>query len=141
MESAIVIALAIVAFLLIGPWVVAFRALHKNRKTNELSDQRWDSIRSRLENVERGLSEFKATLAKLENVPPIPEQKVAPVPMREAEVRAPEPPPFVRHDFRTGETTPPAEPAKPPVEVKPPALETLPGVGMTPPAKRPAEVP
>ena len=139
MESAIVVALAIVAFLLIGPWVVAFRALRKVRRTNELADQRWDSIRSRLENTERGLAEFKATLAKLEKAPPITEEKVAPVPAREAEVRAPEPPPFVRHDFRTGESTP-AEPTNAPVEVKPP-LESLPGVGMTPPPKRSAEVP
>jgi uncharacterized membrane protein len=138
MESAIILGLTIIAVLLLGPWIVAFRALHKARGNARLAQERWDILQARLANVEGGLKGVKAAFERLEKnvtdsrateAAPPPIQEVPPV--REAEVRAPEPPQMVRHDFRPAPPAPP-EPPKPAV---PQEITPLEGAGVVSPPK------
>ena len=123
MESAIVVALLILAVILLGPWIVAFGALHKARKNEDLATLRWESVRDRLQIVEKEYRDLKAAFdrtrtqessAPTAQTPPVaaehkqePTKGVAPEPLRVEEPRAVVAPP-------------------PPV---------LPGVGMMPPPK------
>ena len=120
MESAILFALLVLAVILLGPWLIAFRALRKTRASAELAEQRWESVRDRLANLERLFEEIKETLAGFD-------KEAAPAATPPANEKA-QISPLLRHDFRPAPQPP--EPIVPPV-----VPETLPGTGITPPLK------
>ena len=66
MESAIILALLILAIILLGPWVIGFRALRKARRNAELADERWNILKARLDTAEASFKELKSRFAKLE---------------------------------------------------------------------------
>ena len=126
MESAIVFGLAIIAIILIGPWIVAFRALHKARKNEELAGVRWESLRDRLQTLERDYGELKTAFAKSRDESSAPTaESVATTVVEETKEVAPR---------RVASQEP--ERLEEPTVIEPtPPVPVLQGVGMMPPAK------
>lgn len=63
--------IAIAAFILLGPWVVALRALGKARKNSELAEQRWDILQARLHTIDGFISGLRAAIDQLAKAAPV----------------------------------------------------------------------
>lgn len=58
--------ITLAAFLIVGPWIVAFWAVHKSKKTLRLTEDRCDSLESRLNQLDRSLQELRDSSLRVE---------------------------------------------------------------------------
>lgn len=101
------------AFLIIGPWIVAFWALHHAKKNLRDSQSRCEGLESRLNHLDRSLQELRETFARFEQ----PTVECPPV-----SANAPE----RAVDEKVLVTAPPTWKAEPlPIQVAPPATEIV----------------